>query len=485
MKKIYWLFGLILAICYSCSELDDFSIIPSSEFSSPSLTRTAGDEKYDVVGYGYDVTGEYLHPLSVKSAVLNVEKYKKDYPGRLELGTASYGHDRMYYGYSSADYVKDITTETKATYTMSYGNEKDTVFFSNTITNNAYLKTEYSYSSKYSFASLDLVRNLKHIYFNDEINRLSQYLSDSFKEDLERLSPDRIVERYGTHVLTDIIIGGRYKLIFRSVITKARDASTKRRTVSSGFKSTLDGIGVSYNLEHIDTVDESLVKDNQHKELYVMFYGGSGTNLKYDLEKGIPTTIDIQSWEKSLSLANSCLNEINWKETYPIYEFVSDPIKKAQLKMAIQQYIKKSQLNIIELIPLYSYYHSDNNDHFTTIDSNIINVYDGWKLLGVEGYILKNNIGGTIMLYEYYDELGLDHYTTPYSNIETQYPNYSKRSLLGYIYKNNSLETIPLYEYYNNKGMDHYITTIYNLTETYSDWKLQNPPIIGYIYPAN
>ena len=45
--------------------------------------------------------------------------------------------------------------------------------------------------------------------------------------------------------------------------------------MSSGFKSTLDGIGVSYNLEHIDTVDESLVKDNQHKELYVMFYGGS------------------------------------------------------------------------------------------------------------------------------------------------------------------------------------------------------------------
>ena len=126
---------------------------------------------------------------------MNVEKYKKDYPERLDPSTASYGYDRMYYGYSSADYVKDITTETKATYTMSYGNEKDTVFFSNTITNNAYLKTEYSYSSKYSFASLDLVRNLKHIYFNDEISRLSQYLSDSFKEDLERLSPDRVVER--------------------------------------------------------------------------------------------------------------------------------------------------------------------------------------------------------------------------------------------------------------------------------------------------
>lgn len=372
MKKIYWLLGLLLAICYSCSELNDFSIEPVTESSLSPTTRAAGDERFDVVGYGYDVTGEYLHPLSVKGSVLNVEKYKEDYPGRLEPGTASYGHDRMYYGYSSADYVKELTTETKATYTMSYGNEKDTVFFSNTITNNAYLKTEYSYSSKYSFASLDLVRNLKHIYFNDEISRLSQYLSDSFTEDLERLSPDRVVERYGTHVLTDIIIGGRYKLIFRSVITKARDASTKRRTVSSGFKSILDGIGVSYNLEHIDTVNESLVKDNQHKELYVMFYGGSGTNLKYDLEKGMPTTIDIQSWEKSLSLANSCLNEINWKETYPIYEFISDPIKKEQIKEAVKRRITASQIKTLELLPLYTYLlKGDVSDHLVTINPDI------------------------------------------------------------------------------------------------------------------
>ena len=124
------------------------------------------------------------------------------------------------------------------------------------------MKTEYSYSSKYSFASLDAIRNLKYVHINDEVSRLSQYLSDSFKEDLERLSPDRVVERYGTHVLTDFIIGGRYKLLFRSVITNVKDASTKRKTVSSGFKSSLDGIGFSYNLEHTDTVDESLVKES-------------------------------------------------------------------------------------------------------------------------------------------------------------------------------------------------------------------------------
>ncbi|MGG6496342.1 UNVERIFIED_CONTAM: MAC/Perforin domain protein, partial [Bacteroidetes bacterium 56_B9] len=86
-----------------------------------------------------------------------------------------------------------------------------------------------------------------------------------------------------------------------------KDTSTKRETVHAGFKSSLDKIGFSYNLDHEETIHESLIKENQYKELYVLFYGGKGTNLKYDLEKGSPTSIDIQSWENSVSLENSCL----------------------------------------------------------------------------------------------------------------------------------------------------------------------------------
>ena len=312
MKKIHWLFGLLLSICYSCSELDDFSVESTSESLSTPTTRYAGDEKYDVLGYGYDVTGEYLHPLSVRNPVLNIAKYEQEHFDRLQYNTSSYGFDQMYYGYSASDYTKDITKETKVTTNMSYGNEKvDTVpYFSGNITSNNYLKTEYAYSDKYSFASVDAVRNRKHIWINDEISLLSKYLSESFKADLERLSPSRIVERYGTHVLTDFIIGGRYKLVYRSVITHSKDATHKKKTVASGFKAALFGIGFSLNISRTIQTDESLVKDNQNKELFVQFYGGNGTSLRYDLEKGMPTGVDVQSWENSKNLGNSCLNEI-------------------------------------------------------------------------------------------------------------------------------------------------------------------------------
>lgn len=141
MKKIHWLFGLLLSICYSCSELDDFSVESTSESLSTPTTRYAGDEKYDVLGYGYDVTGEYLHPLSVRNPVLNIAKYEQEHFDRLQYNTSSYGFDQMYYGYSASDYTKDITKETKVTTNMSYGNEKvDTVpYFSGNITSNNYL----------------------------------------------------------------------------------------------------------------------------------------------------------------------------------------------------------------------------------------------------------------------------------------------------------------------------------------------------------
>ena len=487
MKKIHWLFAL-LSIFYSCSDIEELSDHLYPQSSLKPTTRYAGDEKYDVLGYGYDVTGEYLHPLSVRNPVLDMVKYEKDYSERLQYGTSSYGFDQMYYGYSAVDYTKDISKETNVAANMSYGSEKaDTVpYFSGNITSNNYLKTVYAYSDKYSFASIDAIRNRKHIWINDEVNYLSNYLSGSFKTDLERLSADRIVERYGTHVLTDFIVGGRYKLMYRSVITHTKDATHKRKTVASGFKAALFGIGFSLNISRTVQTDESLVKDNHNKELFVSFYGGNGTSLRYDLEKGIPTGVDIQSWENSISLKNSCLNEINWEETHPIYDFIYDPVKKEEIKQAVMRYMEKSRLNMLELLPLYCYYSEagKGNNHIVTTNARLSEDYPEYKPWGVEGYILKENISGTTPLYLYYNNSKWDHYTTILSNVDKEFPEYRKLSIEGYVYINGGIETIPLYEYYENSGYNHYTSTIPNIPQLFPTWvRLNNGFNRGYIYP--
>ena len=154
------------------------------------------------------------------------------------------------------------------------------------------------------------------------------------------------------------------------------EITDKKTTVASGLKAALFGIGFSLNISRTVQTDESLVKDNQNKEPFVQFYGGNCTSLKYDLEKGMPTGVDVQSWENSVSLSNACLTNINWKETYPIYDFISDPVKKEEIKQAVEKYIKASQLHVIELLPLYLYCHLDGNHYTTLIISPVIYIME-------------------------------------------------------------------------------------------------------------
>ena len=47
------------------------------------MPRAAGDGIYDVLGYGYDITSDYLGEASVRQPVLDVEAFIRDNKGRL------------------------------------------------------------------------------------------------------------------------------------------------------------------------------------------------------------------------------------------------------------------------------------------------------------------------------------------------------------------------------------------------------------------
>nr|WP_320057196.1 MAC/perforin domain-containing protein [uncultured Bacteroides sp.] len=420
---------------------------------------------------------------------MDIEKYKKDLGNRLVTGTASFGYDKMYSGYSSLDYLKEITNETKVDANMNNG-ANSTEKFSGTISSNSYFKSTYSYSSKYSFASLDAIRNIKYIRINDEISRISQYLSDEFVEDLNRLSADRLVERYGTHVLTDITIGGRYKLMFRSVITKTIDSSIKRRTVKAGFTAALKKIGFGANLENTTQTDETLTKENQNKELYVLFYGGNGTNMKYDLEKGMPTTVDIKGWEDAVKLQNANLTNIKWEETYPIYDFIADPTKKAEVKAAVERYITSKQLKVMELLPLYQLYGEKENNTYYTSDYGSLLVHESWGYVfeKVQGYVFKQQMAETLPLYELYQDKGSNSfYTTIYNDILLYCNNWGFRFVTtqGYVFKKQESGTLPLYELYQEDGNNSFYTSDYNEALLYcKNWGFKIVKVHGYIYPA-
>lgn len=478
MKTKHLLCLVLLSAVASCNdklivenEIDN----ENEEFQSP-ITRAAGDAQFDVLGYGYDITGDYLNPMSVRNPVLDVERYYQELPKRLITGTPIHGSDKMYFGATAEDYVEEITKDYKESASASVGNN----VFSGSISGNQFLNSRDSYSSKYSFASLDAIRTLKYLRINDEVESISNYLTPEFLEDVDRLTPARLVERYGTHVLTDVSIGGRYRLLFRSVIEKTTNKTEKKEILKAGFGATIKKVGIKGEYEQSIDIQTEKAKENQHKELFVMFYGGTGTCMQYDLEKGMPTTIDIKGWESNVSLYNSNLTDINWKETYPLYYFIKDPQKRQQVKNAIENYVNAHKLNMIKVEPFYRYYSAKyvNHSYFREWKGEHFNTDD---FQGTACYLPAATEPDAVPLYRYYSSKYVNHSYVVGSKPK-DYTTDVCQGVAGYIFKTQKPGTVPLYEYYSSKYVNHSYFTEWKGNSFNTD-KFQK--IVGYVYPAD
>lgn len=162
MKKSYYLLGF-LPLFYSCSEIEDLPNVESSV--SNVTTRTAGDGKYDVLGYGYDVTEEYMGEHSVRLKVLDVNAFIKENEGRFDNPFLGVIDQRVYAGEDVYSFMQDLITESNFDGSVaSVGKEaKDSSYFSGSIKNGFKSSTLYSYSSKYSFAQAEVLKSRGNI----------------------------------------------------------------------------------------------------------------------------------------------------------------------------------------------------------------------------------------------------------------------------------------------------------------------------------
>ncbi|MBM6904486.1 hypothetical protein H6A58_15545 [Phocaeicola coprocola] len=76
------------------------------------------------------------------------------------------------------------------------------------------------------------------------ISTLSQYLTTNFKEDLNNYSANQLIQKYGTHILTDITIGGVYSMYYKSVIYESMSSEEKKKSVKGGATYLLNAIGL-------------------------------------------------------------------------------------------------------------------------------------------------------------------------------------------------------------------------------------------------
>lgn len=341
MKKLSFFFtSIVLLFLTSCST-EEFENSNQNENSKKSSGRNsakfAGDGAYDILGYGYNATGEYANSNSSGYQVIDLEKFKNEQAGRLITDNVFSQEYLEEYGENAEAYSKMVSTKVGATAGFSLFKKLISVTFSSSVSNT----TTNKFDAKYIYGSYNLLIKQRRFRFNATPALLSDYLTPEFSSDLQNNSPAQIVNDYGTHVAVDIYTGAKLDVMFQSETTNQSREKAARVGVKVGVKSIFDA-----NVDN--DVDTSESNKNFSRKLSFKTRGGDPSKSlvgELNLDQANPK-INISSWQNSSTPTNAVLVEFGSNGLIPLYEFIKDPVKKAQLKAYIDQYLIDNQVKL-------------------------------------------------------------------------------------------------------------------------------------------
>ena len=338
MKKLFLFMSWVMLILSGCAD-EDIIERNSPSFPQSVNTRSAGDGVYDILGYGYDITGPYLDTKSSRAIVFDTNKL-------LEKGLITpYKLEESRFRYSSGKDVIDFTTNMSSSLQMStpgilkvIGGDSLNIAFGG----NSHYNADYSFA----YCTQQYIDSRYRISEAD-INVLKTCLTKQFIERLSTYTPEQIVEEYGTHVLKDIYLGAKFEVYYMAKST----SSSKKESINAGLGSSLFSL---FKMDGKFQYDESLAITNKEQSLYYFTIGGDpAVGVQGSLNPENSPSIDIGKWMASVKSSTPKFIDVdnNSQSFIPINELVKDPTKKHTLKAYIDNYIKSKEVCSKSLYP--------------------------------------------------------------------------------------------------------------------------------------
>lgn len=332
MKRVYFIIALI-SFLFSCSKQDiEQPLEPQN--NDPLITvivRSSGNSKNDVLGYGYDgLYGTADNVRGVRSLIIDLDRYK-----------AGIGRDQLTGAEVSFPQGKIEEALTHGEGTISEVYEKNLDSFKKNIAANfnydlssvlwgsVQLSAEYDSTletkKEYCFYKVDGSIYIRRLYLSSSsINRLKYFLTDEFLYALKNSSGEEILNNYGTHVLTDINLGGKL-----SLMASAEDKSAQQNELirfSSGFFNALQ----ASNPQNVE-------KSKSLKNTTVTLIQSGGSNIQtvekhIDDNEAIDSNIfDYQAWAQGLNKDNAVLISSNKNRLVFVWDLIDDPLIRAKV----------------------------------------------------------------------------------------------------------------------------------------------------------
>lgn len=466
-------FLLITALISSCSKEETFekSAVPGTTASGAS-TKAAGDKLYDVLGYGYDVTGRFANSTSAKYQVLDIAKFVSKEPGNFNLNAHVEEYFEFTSGSDASNYSSELSQKYKATYGLGplFKGELNVAFNS---------KNEFS--AKYVYASAHKMIEQKRMKFFSTIENLrNNYLTATFKADISTLSPATLVQKYGTHVLSNITLGAKFDVAYRAQTNSSK--RSEAATAGMAANGLLKVFGVSATIDY----KEEEASTNSNQVLNYRTVGGNGSQGlvgEVVLDQSTPIKLSINQWQSTCTPDNAALIKIDTEGLIPLEDLISDQTKKAAVKSYILQYLKANEIQMTyEKVPVYLYYNTRLRDHFSTLDASIPEKFGSdWQRSGKSFTALPSAVVGSIPIHEFYNANDGNHLTTANRNETNGFPGWRYAGISFHAYAQPVTGSIPIYIFYNPADKNHFISPDRNATNGFPNWEYRG--IAFYAFP--
>ena len=198
------------------ADLSDVTTVESD--SSEDLEGAVGkivDDYSGYLGYGYDVLhAPYYNEGSVKAdaEVLDVDSLAANKLVRV----ADMNHTEI------NSYEAETLSEIYANLSKYSGLEVDLLFGG--MEDYMFKNVEFDLSSEYYLKYYQAEVRTQRDIIKAKTSTLKDYLSEEFTEDIETMSAEDILDKYGSYVMTDIQNGGKFLLLYSYDAVEGYDA---------------------------------------------------------------------------------------------------------------------------------------------------------------------------------------------------------------------------------------------------------------------
>lgn len=280
----------------------------------------------DMIGRGYDATQQYCKEAYVASAVLDLDLMAS--AGLIaDIVSPLEANDFISYGSSLTEYHENLTNQLGISGKL-YG-------FTASIQNNFAITSSSSIENSY-YTARKCYKKYIYKMKASPISDLLPCLTKEFQADVERLSAEDLIKRYGTHVICGISTGGVIEYHAAASCTETESKEDVKLALEFGYKGL-------FNISAKEQLEKQQTFKNKHSEFQEKMICRGGDSYLLITSKDSPLLSGLEQWSASLTdESKTVLVDFEGSsgedgKLIPLYKFITDPQKSATVEKLINQ----------------------------------------------------------------------------------------------------------------------------------------------------